>query len=290
MTASFTTREVAKIVELPESRVRACVRAGLIFPARDAGHRLRFSFHDLLLLRTSKGLFDSRVPLPRVRRMLSSLKRQLPDAQRLTSLTIYADGRRVVAWDGTARWQPDSGQFLFNFEVEAVVEQATMVEAAVAEAPTTRTPSERSTRRKPTLTAEQWFDLGCELDASSPEEARRAYEQALALDPQLADAHVNLGRLYHAAKQPAKAEAHYRAAIREAPEDAVPHFNLAVLLEEFARPREAVRAYRDAIRRDPDFGDAHYNLGLVLETLGERSDAIAHLRLARKLSGRSTRR
>src|SRR5207247_7843272 len=83
MTASFTTREVAKIVELPEPRIRSCVRAGLLFPARNAGRRLHFSFQDLLLLKTAKGLLDSRVPLPRIRRMLASLRRQLPDDQQL---------------------------------------------------------------------------------------------------------------------------------------------------------------------------------------------------------------
>jgi len=288
MTASFTTREVAKIVELPEPRIRSCVRAGLLFPARNAGRRLHFSFQDLLLLKTAKGLLDSRVPLPRIRRMLASLRRQLPDDQQLSALTIYADGRRVVAWDGAARWQPDSGQFLFNFEVQSVAQ-----EAAVAGTPTpapTRKSSERSaSRRSSALTAEEWFDLGCELEVSSPEEARRAYHQALLLDAMLADAHVNLGRLYHAARQGTKAEAHYRAAIGCAPDDPVAHFNLGVLLEDLERRGEAVRAYQEAIARAPDLADAHYNLGLLLETLGKRTEAFAHLRLARKLYGRPGR-
>ena len=47
-------------------------------------------------------------------------------------------------------------------------------------------------------TAAEWFDLACELDPASPDEARHAYEQALALDARLADAHINLGRLLHA--------------------------------------------------------------------------------------------
>ena len=283
MTASFTTREVAKIVELPEPRIRSCVRAGLLFPARNAGRRLHFSFQDLLLLKTAKGLLDSRVPLPRIRRMLASLRRQLPDDQQLSALTIYADGRRVVAWDGAARWQPDSGQFLFTFEVQAVAEEAAVAGPAAPVPISTRTPS------APVLTAEEWFDLGCELESSSPEEARQAYHQALRLDATLADAHVNLGRLYHAAKQGVKAETHYRAAIGCAPDDAVTHFNLGVLLEDLERGGEAVRAYREAIARAPDLADAHYNLGLLLETLGKRTEAFAHLRLARKLYGRPGR-
>ncbi|HEV8440906.1 MAG TPA: tetratricopeptide repeat protein [Methylomirabilota bacterium] len=287
MTALFSTREVAKIVELDEGRIRSCVSAGLLAPARGAGGRLRFTFQDLLLLRTTKGLLESRVPLPRIRRLLASLKRQLTGTEQLWNLMIYADGRRVVAWDGRARWQPDSGQFLFNFDVETFAAQAVPRRAVDAAPAALRKPPERvKATGAPALTAAQWFALASELETASPEEARRAYHQALALDPTLVDAHVNLGRLYHVSRRPAEAEAHYRAAIRHAPDDAVAHFNLGVLLEELARRSEAVGAYRQAIARDPRFADAHVNLGLLFESLGHRSEAIDHLRLARKLYGR----
>ncbi|HET7874682.1 MAG TPA: tetratricopeptide repeat protein [Methylomirabilota bacterium] len=278
----FTTREVAKILDLSPARIRSCVSAGLVAPARGAGRELQFSFQDLLLLRTTKGLLDSRVPLPRIRRLVASLKRQLPEDRQLSSLTIYADGRRVVAWDGSARWQPDSGQFLFNFDVQAVA-KAAVVE--VAAPPLTR-PAPAAKR---TLTAEQWYNLGCELEATSPEEARRAYHQALELDPGMSDAHVNLGRLYQEAGESQKAEAHYRAAVKHAPGDPVAWFNLGVLLEEQGRREEAVQAYRRAVGSDPDFAAAHYNLGLLLEALGRRSEAIGHLRTARTLYGRAGR-
>lgn len=274
----FSTREVAKIAVLPEARIRSCVRAGLLAPRRGRQGQLEWSFQDLLLLKTTKGLLDARIPMGRIRRMMASLKRQLPDEQTLSSLTIYADGRRVVAWDGTARWQPDSGQFLFNFDVQTVAAKVNLPE---------RLPRPASdTIREPTRTAEQWFDLGCELDASSPEEARQAYQQALELDPLLADAHVNLGRLYHAANQPAQAEAHYRAAAQQMPDDPIAHFNLAVLLEERGRADEAIQAYQCALQADPSFADAHYNLGLLFDALGKRALAITHLRTARKLYGR----
>ena len=277
----FTTREVAKIAILPEARIRGCVRAGLLSPRRSGQGRLEWSFQDLLLLKTAKGLLEARVPLARIRRMVSSLKRQLPDDRALSSLTIYADGRRVVAWDGTARWQPDSGQFLFNFDVQAIAAKVTRAERRPT--PTLEAPGQ------PTRTAEEWFNLGCELEAASPEEARHAYHQALELDPALADAHVNLGRLYHEAKRPAPAETHYRAAAHQASADPVAHFNLAVLLEELGRIDEAIEAYRRALEADPAFADAHYNLGLIFDVLGTRALAMTHLRTARKLYGRPAR-
>jgi len=271
----FTTRDAAKVLDLPEQQIRSCVRAGFLSPNRGPGRQFRFTFQDLLLLKTTKGLLESRVPLKRIRRMLASLKRQLPDDQHLTSLTIYADGRRIVAWNGTARWQPDSGQFLFNFEAQAVAEHVSLPLAPTA--PPT-----------PALTAQEWFDLATELERSSPEEAQQAYHQALELDPTFSDAHINLGCLYQEAKKPVQAEAHYRAAIEHAPEDSIPHFNLAALLDDLGRSDEAIRAYRQAIERDPDCADAHYNLGLLYETLGKRSEAIRHLHKAKALYGGSS--
>ncbi|MGH7774686.1 MAG: tetratricopeptide repeat protein [Candidatus Binatia bacterium] len=271
MKSHFTTREVAKILDLPEWRIRYCVRAGFLSPIRSNRQQFQFSFQDLLLLKTTKGLVESQVPLKRIQRILHSLKRQLPQDQQLWNLTIYADGRRVVVWDGAARWQPDSGQFLFNFEAQTVAEK---VDLPIPPKSGQATP-----------TAEQWFDLASELEKNSPEEARRAYHQAILLDPSLAAAHINLGRLCHQAGDFKPAEAHYRAAIQHTPQDALAHFNLGVLLEDRGRAEEAIGSYRRALDRDSTFADAHYNLALLLEARGLRSEAIKHFRSARKLYG-----
>jgi tetratricopeptide (TPR) repeat protein len=271
----LTTHEVAKALGLTDSRIRACARAAMLAPARGRDGRLQWSFPDLLLLRTAKELLDARIPPRRIRRMIASLRRQLPPDQALSSLTIYADGRRVVAWDGDARWQPDSGQFLFNFDAQTVAAATPVPEPVPARAP--------EVRASATRTAEDWFNLGCELDTASPDEARHAYEQALALDAGQADAHVNLGRLHHRGGDVTRAESHYRAAVALAPDDAVAHFNLAGLLEETGRRVDAVAAYERALTADADFADAHYNLGLLLDSLGRRAPAMNHLRTARRL-------
>ena len=149
--------------------------------------------------------------------------------------------------------------------------------------PRASAPAPASETREAPSSAEQWFDLGCEQERSSPDEARHAYEQAVALEPDFADAHVNLGRLHHLARELGRAEVEYREAVRLAPEDPTAHFNLGVLLEDRERREEAVFAYRQAIARDPDHADAHYNLGLLLESLGRSQEAVQHLMAARKL-------
>ncbi len=265
----FTSGEVAKILNLSPARIRSFVRAGFIRPARER-RSLRFSFKDLIFLKTAKGLFDSSVPSHAIVRMLRSLQRQVPSDQHLSSIKIYADGRRIVVWDGKARWQPDSGQFLFNFAAGTMARSLALPEA-------------RREVNQAGLTAEHWFNLGVELESTSVHEARRAYTTALEIDANMSNAHLNLGRLYHDAKELKKAEAHYRAAGASAPQDPAPCFNLGVLLEDLKQPLAAMRAYREAIRLDPAFADAHYNLGLLCEALGYKAEAVVHFRAARKL-------
>ncbi|TMQ58746.1 MAG: tetratricopeptide repeat protein [Candidatus Eisenbacteria bacterium] len=267
-TKHFSTRDTARILQSSEARLRTLARLGGVIPEPGPGGRPEFTFQQLLLLRTTKGLLEAGIPARRVRRIWSSLRRQLAEDLPLTSIRILADGDRAVAWDGNAPWQPDSGQFLLDLDAgEIAAEDPTLPDVAEA----------------PRLTADQWFHLGSELEGTSPVEARQAYMQALEADPDFADAHLNLGRLDHEAGELGKAEAHYRDAVRCAPEDAICRFNLAVLLDDRGRPDEAILAYEQAIARDPDAADAHYNLGLLLESRGRRSDAMRHLMTARRL-------
>jgi DNA-binding transcriptional MerR regulator len=298
----LSLREAAKVLEVPEARLRAIARAGLLAPQRGPIGPITFGFRDLLLLRTTKGMLDSGVPLARIRRIWSALREQLASDVPLTSVTIRADGENVVATDGVTAWQPDSGQFLFDFEAREIAERMEVAggsrpvadAAPNAERPAGPRPMPTHVRSAPgpvdatgeasdDLTAEQCYELGLEHEGSSPLEALAAYQRAVELDPWMADAHVNLGRLYHLTGERGRAEAHYRDAVKLAPDDPVPHFNLGVLLEEQGRREEAAYAYQQAVNRDPDFADAECNLGLLLESMGRRQDAARHLMAAREL-------
>ena len=206
--------------------------------------------------------------------MLSSLKRQLPDDQHLSSLKIYADGRRVVAWDGRARWQPDSGQFLFDFRVGDLAQRA---------APIARRHAQRARVNDAEMSAEDWFAFGAELEAVEPTEAMDAYRRALALDPGHADAHVNLGRLLQESNRAPEAVLQYREALRLNPSHATAAFNLGTALEDLRKPSEAIAAYRRAVALDERLADAHYNLSRLYEKSGQRQSALRHLRTYRDL-------
>lgn len=295
----FPLREAARILEVPEARLRALARAGLLAPQRGPIGPLSFDFQDLLVLRTTKGLLESGVPMRQIRRLWASLRRQLTAELPLTGIAISTDGEQVVASDGSTRWRPDSGQVLLDFDARELAERADGERAAPPRAalrlvapaaglePAADAPGAAGPGADPAApySAADWYETGCALEDGSPLEARAAYERALELDPELAEAHVNLGRLLHLAGERGRAEPQYREAVRLAPDDPTPHFDLGVLLEESGRREEAVHAYRQAILRDPDFADAHCNLGLLLESLGRRQEAVRHLIAARQLVG-----
>jgi DNA-binding transcriptional MerR regulator len=274
----FDTTAAARIVGVPPARLRQCARAGLVTPRHDRHGRLRFGFVDLVLLRTMRGLLDRGVPIRQIGRVLASLRRQIGDRP-LTQLRVFADGARVVAWDGSTRWQPESGQFLFNFDAGDVVRKA----GNVARLPEPETPK---AQQLPRLTADEWADLAVELEPNSPLEARAAYHHALDIDPGHLIARINLGRLLHAEGNLAGAESHYREAVRHEPSSGLSWFNLGVLLEDTRRAEEALSCYETAVRVEAHFADAHYNLALLYEKVGRSREAVRHFSIYRRLSPR----
>ncbi|MBI2963953.1 MAG: tetratricopeptide repeat protein [Deltaproteobacteria bacterium] len=272
--SGYTSREVAKLLGLSVGRLRGFVRSGFLSPERGSRGELRFSFPDLVLLRAAKELVESRVPQRRVRAALRQLRAELPKGRPLSALSISAEGGRVVVRDGRRRWNPESGQQLFSFDVAEIAERV---------APLAERNARRARDAAPRLGAEEWFELGCELEASSPGEARDAYRRAVDLDPDHADAHTNLGRQLHEAGDLEAAEAHYRRALAARADDPTALFNLAVVLEDRGRAEEAMAVYQRLLAADPRYADAHYNLGRLYERMGREVAAVRHLRIYRRL-------
>jgi tetratricopeptide (TPR) repeat protein len=272
----YSAREAAALLGLPASRVRAFVRAGFLEPERGPRGALRFSFQDLVLLRTAKGLADADVPARRVRLALRRLRAQLPVDRPLTGVHISAEGRRIVVRDGGATWQPESGQVLFDFGVEEIARGVHPLR-------------ERRGRKQDSAqppSADDWYECGCELEPVGAEEAVAAYRRALELDPEHADACLNLGRLLHEGGDVAAAEALYGRARTARPEDPTAAFNHGVALEDLGRGREAIAAYERAVALDAHHADAHYNLARLHEQAGQRAAALRHLRAYKKLADR----
>jgi tetratricopeptide (TPR) repeat protein len=290
VTDGYSAQEVAKMLGLTPGRLRAYVRAGLLSAARSAEGRLRFSFQDLLLLRTAEGLVAERIPPRRVVRALKKLRAHLDQDRRddrpLTGIPLSADGDRIVAHDGDARWQPESGQVLLAFPDG---HPSPVGDAAVA--PCTRRPTAPPTDAGggaapppgTAVSADDLYRIAGTLEQTDPVHAVHTYRQALALDPNHADAHVNLGRLLHEAGELVEAEAHYRSTLGLRPEDATAAFNLAVAIEDQGRYDEALLQYERAVAIDGKNADAHYNAARLYEKIGKFTAAIRHLRAYREL-------
>lgn len=93
------------------------------------------------------------------------------------------------------------------------------------------------------IRASVWMGMPSQNEAV--EEARKATQRALALDPRISEAHNNLGMLQM------QFDHQYVAAERQ---------------------------LRLAIEADPDYLDAHYNLALLLAAMGQHEGAIAEFR------------
>jgi len=263
MIRSYTTDDVLRILHLSEQTFRACLRVAF-YPSRQMPRPPRFAFQDLLILGTAKGLLGAGITVGRVREVLTCLKRQLPDDQALSHVKIYADGRRVVVWDATGQWQPGSGQFLLNFDVDEMKRPAKV-----------RTLARRGAASQTRLTARRWYERALELEHDSPEEACHAYEEAVKVDPTLVDAHVNLGLLYHTGDRLDRAEACYRSAIEYAPDEARAYCYLAGVLKQQGDRQGAIAAYTEAIQRHPDLTEAHEQLALY-DAEGNTTMAFRH--------------
>jgi tetratricopeptide (TPR) repeat protein len=271
---SYSLREVSALLGLSPAQIRAYAEKGFLEPERGSRGEMRFGFHDLVLLRTAGELSAANISQRKVQRVLERLREQLPSGRSLTAVRITADGDRVIVRDGETVWNPESGQSLFDFSVADLAEKA---------APFVRRAAQEA-RDQDETTAEQWFELACELEMSSTESARDAYERVLSLDPEHADAHVNLGRILHEQGDAAAAEEHYRAAVDADPEHETATFNLGVALEDLGRVDDAIAAYMSAIALDADNADAHYNLAGIYEQRGDKQAALRHLKVYRTLT------
>jgi tetratricopeptide (TPR) repeat protein len=241
-------------------------RAGILSPSRDQRRHYRFGFQDLVLLRSAQGLLDASVPRRRVSRALRRLVDQLPEGRKPSEVRLTTDGQAILVQDGALVWHLEDGQMLLDFNRS----QSAAVAPLLA---TSFTESE----------AEEWYQLGIEHEPFDPEEACRAYAEALARDPSHVGAHVNLGRLIQH-ERPEEAIRHYRAALESEPSNATAAFNLGTALEYEADVEEAIAAYRLALRLNPALADAHFNLSLLYQQTGHKLAALVHLKRYRELT------
>ncbi len=266
---TYSSRDVAEIVGISESRVRYWAQTGVVGPSERAGGRVAYTFADLVGVKAAKELLDGGLTLQRARKNLEALRTQLGADRPLASLRVRSDGERLVVSDEGKSFEPLTGQLVIDFGLGELAGQLAALrspEAAIA--PTTRAES-----------AWAWFVEAGEHEARGDDErALAAYQQALDGDPALAAAHTNLGNLYYRRGERGEARAHYEQALALDPEQPEARYNLANLYDDVGERELARMEWTRVVAACPEFADAHYNLAVACARDGDAEAARVHLR------------
>jgi len=263
---AYSIREVADLLGISAARVRALVRSGIVTPQKSASGRVSFTFQDLVLLRTAKGLSDAKVPTRRITKALQALASQLPTDKPLSAVRVQIEGDRVIVRDNNSSWEPESGQVVLDFSIRELGEKV---------APLARDSVQRALRVA--SSADDLFQAALESEQiGSISDAEAAYRSVIAADPAHVAARINLGRLRHVAKALDEAEQLYRQALELEPTHPTARFNLGVVLEDRGATTEAIDQYREAVRLDPRVADVHFNLARLYQQTGDEQAALRH--------------
>ena len=176
-----------------------------------------------------------------------------------------------------------AGQLAFDFRLEA--QPAKVLQLTRREAPAANAQSAPS--GLDALAADELFHAASQLDQGDPthlDEVSAAYQRALAVDPGLVPAIINLANIHYARDEIAQAQALYERAIALEPDVFESYFNLGNVFHDLGRYNEAQECYREALRLNPTYADAHFYLAVTLEKSGQAQDARAHWRAYQQLA------
>src|SRR5688572_23366565 len=106
------------------------VRARYASPAKGPRGALRFSFRDLVLLRTARNLLAAGISQRRVGEALRTIRAQLPEDLPARGLSVTAAGGRVIVHEAGERRDAVSGQLLLAFEVRLDGEKLELIDTS----------------------------------------------------------------------------------------------------------------------------------------------------------------
>jgi tetratricopeptide (TPR) repeat protein len=265
--------ELQSMLGVSRRVVSGLVSAGFVTPTRGPKNEYRFTFQDVVLLRTALQLRASRIPPRKIIQALSRLRNALPDELPLSGIRVSAVGNDVAVRTGPSQWDAITGQLLLDFEVAQVKGDVVFLDAAPA-------PKDAAQQ------AQEWYDLADQLRNTDASGAEQAYRRAIQLSPApFYAAYVDLGALLCEMNVRCEDALHvFDDALSHFPDDAVLHFNRAIAFEELGRLADAERSYQRCLELDPGYADAHHNLAILLETRGDRQGLVRHLSAYRRLT------
>ena len=265
----YTTREVSELIGLKPDQVRHYVRRKLLRPPRGQRGEYRFTFQDVVLLRSAKGLLDANVSPRRANKVLLKLQAEFKQIKSLAAVRIFADGNNVVVREDSQVWDVESGQGHLDFAVQQLADNIANI-------------ANRNliiAKESAGLDSDEWYNLGLDLEEVDADKAPDAYGRAIELDPHNADAHVNLGRLLQLKGNLKQAKRHYELALKAVSNHQLAYYNVGTVYDELNDVEKAAEFYGLA----PGVPDAHYNLSRIYEIQGDELSALRHMRQYRQL-------
>jgi predicted O-linked N-acetylglucosamine transferase (SPINDLY family) len=121
--------------------------------------------------------------------------------------------------------------------------------------------------------ADAWTVLGLSLEMTEPDAALAAWQRAVALAPQHAEAHFRIGDSCRRRGEYGAAIASYEAALAAGSTHPVLFNNIGLALQQEGRLEDAERHYRRALEQQPDLVEANANLADLLRLQHRHADA-----------------
>ncbi len=151
--------------------------------------------------------------------------------------------------------------------------EKTSSETAAAEQPNNADSNEGG--NNPKIQARRFFNKAVKEHLSGQvAQAIADYKAALAIDPELGDAHSNLGLAYNQQHNYANALAEFRKALAVNPSDAITYNGVGAALRAQKDVPGAIKNWETSVKLNPKLAVAHYNLGTAYESQGDLDRAM----------------
>lgn len=254
---TLKTARIARTLGISKGRLERLVS---LTGGRGTGN----TFQNLVLVRTLMTLTED-ASTREVRRAVDGISERLGD-DALTRVTLRVVAGRVIAYDDGRAWEAVTGQLRLDLDPPAATSGITRL--------TLPTP----------VAADRRYEQAWELEDTEPARSTALYREALELDPEHANAAVNLVRLYHEQGDMRRALESYQIAITLRDDDPTAWFNRGVALTDMNKLSAALLAYKAATAADPRLADAYFNAAAVCERLGKKQEAMQLLQRYRALT------
>lgn len=207
-----------------------------------------YSFLDVVSFKTVELLEHRGIDDARISCLLEAMRQRISDLEDRVAhrvLTIFED--RIILTQKDHFVDSRTGRVLVRLDLDDLIQAAT----------------DRINRDLPARTADQWFEEGMRQLAPSGNShlALAAFREALKLDPNRVEAHVNIGKIHHREHRLVDAERSFRLALARDPYHAEAYCHLGRAMEDLNCLEEAIACYEKALAVNPGLKNAYYRMG-----------------------------